>query len=73
MIKKVKNTVPEAHVISDLKGEKIVGIFHEKELKKTNQAEFTIEKAIKRKELKYMSNRKVMVIHLIVRFMKRVS
>ena len=70
MIKKVKNTVPETHVISDLNGEKIVGIFYEKELKKTNQAEFTIEKAIKRKVFNYMSNRKVMIIHLIVRLIK---
>ena len=73
MIKKVKNTVPKTHIISDLQGEKIVGIFFEKELKKTNQAEFTIEKEIKRKLLNYMSNRKVMIIHLIVRFIKKVS
>ena len=65
--------MPKTHIISDLQGEKIVGIFFEKELKKTNQAEFTIEKEIKRKLLNYMSNRKVMIIHLIVRFIKKVS
>ena len=32
VIKKVKNTVPWTYAISDLKGEKIVGTFHEKEL-----------------------------------------
>ena len=36
-------------MISDLNGEKIVGSFHEKELQKTNQTEFRIEKVIKRK------------------------
>ena len=49
MIKKVKNTVPWTYVISDLKGEEIIGMFYEKELQKTNQKEFRIEKLIKRK------------------------
>ena len=49
MIKKVKNTVPWAYVISDLKGEEIVGKFYEKTLQKTNQKEFRVEKVIKRK------------------------
>ena len=34
VIKKVKNTVPWTYVISDLKGEEIVGTFYEKELQK---------------------------------------
>ena len=37
------------HVINDLNGEQIVWTFHKKELKKTNQKEFRIEKVIKRK------------------------
>ena len=45
----MKNTVPWTYVISDLNGEKIVGSFYEKELQKTNQKEFRIEKVIKRK------------------------
>ena len=49
VIKKVKNTVPWTYVISDLKGKEIVGTFYEKELQKTNQKEFRIEKVIKRK------------------------
>ena len=49
VIKKVKNTVPWTYVISDLKGEEIVGTFYEKELQKTNQKEFRVEKVIKRK------------------------
>ena len=31
VVKKVKNTVPWTYVISDLKGEKIVGTFYEKQ------------------------------------------
>ena len=49
IIKKVKNTFPWTYVISDFKGQDIVGTFYEKELKKTNQEEFRIEKLIKRK------------------------
>ena len=49
VIKKVKNTVPWTYIISDLKGEEIVGTFYEKELQKTYQKEFSIEKVIKRK------------------------
>ena len=47
--KKVKNTVPWAYVINDLNGDEITGTFYEKELQKTNQQEFRIEKVIKRK------------------------
>ena len=49
MIKKVKSTVPWTYVISDFKGEEIVGTFYEKEFRKTNQKEFIIEKVINRK------------------------
>ena len=41
--------MPWTYVISDLNGEETVGSFYEKELKKTNQKEFRIEKVIKRK------------------------
>ena len=36
-------------VISELKGEEIVGIYYEKELQKTNQKVSRVEKVIKRK------------------------
>ena len=49
VIKKVKNRVPWTYVINDLNGEEIIGAFYEKELQKTNQKEFRIEKVIKRK------------------------
>ena len=50
VIKKVKNTVPWTYVINDLNGAEIIGTFYEKELQKTNQQEFRIEKVIKRKD-----------------------
>ena len=49
VIKKVKNTVPRTYVINDVNGEEIAGTFYEKELQKSNQEEFRIEKVIKRK------------------------
>ena len=48
VIKKVKNTVPWTYVINDLNGEEIRGTFYEKELLKTNQEKFRIEKVIRR-------------------------
>ena len=53
VIKKVKNTVPWTYVINDLNGEEITGTFYEKELQKTNQEEFRIEKVIRRKGDKF--------------------
>ena len=44
MIKNVKNTVLWIYVIIDLNGEEIAGKFYEKELQKTNEKEFRVEK-----------------------------
>ena len=49
VIKKVKNTVPQTYAINDLNGEESMGTFYEKELQKTSEKEFRIEKIIKRK------------------------
>ena len=49
VINKIKNTVPWTYVINDLNGEEIIGSFYEKELQKTSQKEFRIEKVLKRK------------------------
>ena len=49
VINKIKNTVPWTYAINDLNGEEIIGSFYEKELQKTNQKEFRIEKVLKRK------------------------
>ena len=45
----VKNTVPLTYVVSDFNGKKIIGSFYEKELQKTSQGKFRIEKVLKRK------------------------
>ena len=66
MIKKVKNTDPWTYFINDLNGDEIIGTFYETELQKTNnQQEFRIEKKLKEKVINYMSNGKVMRVHLI--------
>ena len=49
VIKKVKNIAPWMYVISDPKGEEIVGTFYEKQFQKINQKELRIEKVIKGK------------------------
>ena len=76
VISKIKKTVPQTYVINDLNGEEIIGTFYEKELQKTNQKEFRIEKVIKKKENKLfvkwevMIIMKIMIIHLIVGLIK---
>ena len=49
VVSKINDTVPWTYTISDLNGEPIIGSFYEKELQKTNQKIFRIEKLIKRK------------------------
>ena len=49
VISKIKSTVPWTYVINDLNGEDIIETFFGKQLKKTNQKEFTIGKVTKRK------------------------
>ena len=72
VIKKVKNTIPWTYVINDLNGEEIIGTFYEKELQKTNQEEFRIEKVIRQKEINFMLNGKIMIIHLIAGLIKKI-
>ena len=70
VIKKVKNTVPWTYVINDLNNEEIIGGFYEKELEKTNQKEFRVQK-IKTKGINCMLNGKGMTIHLTVGLIKK--
>ena len=49
MISKIKNTVPWTYLSNDLNGEEISGSFYKKELQKSNQKSFRIEKVLKRK------------------------
>ena len=45
----VKLKIQHRGLISDLNGEEIIGSFYEKELQKTNQKKFRIEKVLKGK------------------------
>ena len=49
IVNKIKNTVPWTYTISDLNREQIIGSIYGKEVQKTNQKEFRIENALKRK------------------------
>ena len=49
VVSKIKKTVPWTYVINYINGEEIIGTFYGKELQKTNQQKFRIEKVIKRK------------------------
>ena len=49
VVNKVQNTVPWTYLINDLNGAEIKGSCYEKELQKTNQKDFSIEKVIKKK------------------------
>ena len=50
VIKKVKNIVSWTYLINDINGEEIVRTFYEKDLQKTNQKEFRIEKVLRKKD-----------------------
>ena len=50
IISKTKNAVIRTDDINDLNGEETTGTFYEKELQKTNQNKFWIERVIKRKD-----------------------
>ena len=73
IINKIKNTVPWTYAIIDLNGEEITESFYEKELPKTSQKEFRIEKYLKEKVINCVSNGKGIVIHLIIGLVKRIS
>ena len=49
VINKVQSTIPWTYLINDLNDEEIKGSFYEKELQKTDQNEFRIEKVNKKK------------------------
>ena len=72
VVKKLKNTVPWTYVISDLNGTEILGSSYGKELQKTDQKEFRIEKIIKRKRNKLYVKCKGYDNSLIIGFIKRI-
>ena len=50
--------MPRTYVIENINRDETVAKFYEKELEKTNQTEFRVEKAIKRKGVKlYVTKR----------------
>ena len=66
MIKKVKNAVRWTYVISDFNGEEIFWTFNEKELQKSNQKWFRVEKEIKKRWYMLIGN--AVIILLIAAF-----
>ena len=49
VVSKIKNAVPWTYIVSDLNGEENIVSFYEKELQKTSQEKFRMEKVLKRK------------------------
>ena len=45
-LKVTTSIVPRTYVFNDINGEEIVGTFYQKELQKTNQRDFRIEKVL---------------------------
>ena len=72
VIKKVKNTVPWTYVINDLNGEEIIGTFYEKNCKRQAKKNSELKKYLDEKEINFMLNGKVMIIHLIVGLIKQI-
>ena len=56
--------------LHDLNGVEIIGTFYKKELQKTNQHKFRIEK-VRKKVISYMSNGEVMIVQLIAGLIKK--
>ena len=54
LVKKVKNTVLWIYVINDLIGEEFIGTFYVKELRNSNQKEFSIEKVVRKGDKLYV-------------------
>ena len=46
VVSKIRNTVPWTYIVNDLNGEKITGSFYKRELEKTSQEKFRIEKVL---------------------------
>ena len=61
-IKKVKQTVPWTYVISDLRGEEIVGMLYEEELYRQIKQRVIKKKKSRGKVIKYMLSGEFMVI-----------
>ena len=71
VVNKIKNTAAWTYVTSDLNNEEIAGSFYEKELQKTSQEKFRVEKVIKKIVINCVLNGKDMGIHLIFGLIKK--
>ena len=71
--KKVKNIVPCTYIVSDLKGEEIVGAFTKTNYKRHINKNLELKKLSREKAINYMLNGKVMIVHLIVGLIKKSS
>ena len=63
----------QTSVIRYLRCQKFVWMFNEKELQKTNQVDFWVEKVIRKKMTNYMSSGKAMIFPLTVGLIKNMS
>ena len=55
-----------------MNGEEITGSFYEKELQKTSQKKFRIERVLQREVINFMLNGKGMIVVLIVGLIKKI-
>ena len=72
VVSKIKNTVPWTYVINDLNGEQIIGTFYEKELQAQINKNLELKRWLKERVINYMLNGRVIIIHLIVGFIKKI-
>ena len=72
VVSKTKNTVPWTYMINDLNDEEITGRFYEKELQKASRKRIA-KGYLTDKGINCTSNRRGMIIYLIVRLIKKIS
>ena len=71
VVSKIENVVPWTYVINDLNGKKLQEVLMKKNCKRLIKKNLEQKKYLKEKVMNYMSNRKGMVIHLIVGLIKK--
>ena len=69
VVSKIKNTVPRTYVINKLNGEEIAGSLYEKEMQKSSQKEYIIQKVFQRKR----QNKKGITPFLLIGLVKKIA
>ena len=69
VVSKIKNTVPRTYVINKLNGEEIAGSLYEKEMQKSSQKEYIIQKVFQRKR----QNKKGITAFLLIGLVKKIA